>query len=44
MSFNDLSTMLNVKEESLNDGSEIKDTIFAMAAIATSKPNNNGFY
>ena len=43
VSFNDLSTMLNAEEESLNDGFEIKDTIFAMAAIATSKPNNNGF-
>nr|POE68659.1 flavin-containing monooxygenase fmo gs-ox1 [Quercus suber] len=42
VSFNDLSTMLNAKEESLNDGSEIKDTIFAMAATTTPKPNNHG--
>ena len=43
MSFDDLSTMLNAKEESLNDGFEIKDTIFAMVATSTPKPNNNGF-
>nr|POE58526.1 hypothetical protein CFP56_29582 [Quercus suber] len=35
--------MLNAEEESLNDGSEIKDSMFAMAATATPKPNNNGF-
>ena len=43
VSFNELSTMFNVEDESLNDGSEIKDTIFAMAATTTPKPNNNGF-
>ena len=43
VSFNDLSTMLNAKEDSLNDGSEIKATIFAMAATSTPKLNNNGF-
>lgn len=43
VSFDDLSTILNAEEESLNDGSEIKDTIFAMAAAATPKPNNHGF-
>nr|POE88985.1 hypothetical protein CFP56_39825 [Quercus suber] len=38
------SHVMNLKEEeSLNDGSEIKDTIFAMAATSTPKPNNNGF-
>ena len=41
--FNDLSAMLNAEDESLNDGSKIKDTIFAMVAVAASKPNNNGF-
>ena len=40
--FNDLSAMLNAEDESLNDGSKIKDTIFAMVAVAASKPNNNG--
>ena len=43
LSFDELSTKLNVEGESLNEGSEIKDTIFAMAAVATPKPNNNGF-
>ena len=43
VSFNELSTMFNVEDESLNDGSKIKDTIFAMAATTTPKPNNNGF-
>ena len=43
VSFDDLSTMLNAKEESLNDGSQIKDTIFAMVATSTPKPNKNGF-
>ena len=43
VSFNELSTMFNVEDESLNDGSEIKDTIFAMAVTTTPNPNNNGF-
>ena len=43
LSFDELSTMLNAEEESLNEGSEIKDHIFAMATVANSKPNNNGF-
>ena len=43
LSFDELSTMLNVEEESLNEGSDVKDTIFAMAATAPPKPNNNGF-
>ena len=43
LSFDELSTMLNAKKESLNYGSKIKDTIFAMAATANPKPNNNGF-
>ena len=43
VSFDELSTMLNAEEESLNDGFEIKDTIFAMAPTTTPKPNNNGF-
>ena len=30
--FDELSTMLNVEEESLNEGIEIKDSIFALAA------------
>nr|POF05209.1 hypothetical protein CFP56_56831 [Quercus suber] len=43
LSFDELSTMLNVEEESLNEGFEIKDTIFAMVAVANPKPKNNGF-
>ena len=43
VSFEDLSTMLNAEEESLNDGSEIKDTMYAMTATSTPKPNHNGF-
>ena len=34
LSFDELSTLLNAKEESLNDGLEVKDSIFAMAASA----------
>jgi len=43
LSFDELLTMLNAEEESLNEGSEIKDPIFAMSTVANSKPNNNGF-
>ena len=43
LSFYELSTMLNVEKESQNEGFEIKDTIFAMAAAANPKPNNNDF-
>ena len=35
--------MLTAEEESLNDGPEIKDTMFAMAATSSPKPNHNGF-
>lgn len=44
LSFDELSTMLNVKEESLNEGFEVKDPIFAMAVVATSKPNGNSYH
>ena len=37
LSFDELSTMLNAEEESLNEGIEVKDTIFAMTAIANQK-------
>ena len=43
VNFEDLSTMLNAEEESLNDGPEIKDTMFAMATTSSPKPNHNGF-
>ena len=35
LSFDELSTMLNGEEESLNEGVDTKDSIFAMAATAT---------
>ena len=35
--------MLNVEEESLNEGLEVKDTIFAMAAIANQKSNGSDY-
>ena len=41
LSFDELSTMLNAEEESLNEGLDIKDSIFAMAATATPKPSEN---
>ena len=41
LSFDELSAMLNAKEESLNEGLDIKDSIFAMAATATPKPSGN---
>ena len=41
LSFDELSTMLNAEEESLNEGLDIKDLIFAMAATATPKLSGN---
>ena len=41
LSFDELSTMLNAKEKSLNEGLDVKDPIFALAATSTSKPNVN---
>ena len=41
LSFDELSTMLNAKEEYLNEGLDTKDLIFAMAATATRKPSGN---
>ena len=35
--------MLNAEEESLNEGLEVKDTIFAMATIANQKSNGSGY-
>ncbi|KAF3961665.1 hypothetical protein CMV_013737 [Castanea mollissima] len=36
--------MLNAKEESLNEGMEIKDPTFAMAVNTTPRPSNNNGY
>ena len=35
--------MLYAEEESLNEGLEVKDTIFAMATIANQKSNGSGY-
>ena len=43
LGFDELSTMLNVEEESLNEGIEVKDSIFGMVASTNQKPNSNGF-
>ena len=42
LSFDELSTMLSAEEESLNDGLEVKDSVFAMATT-TPKPSNSGY-
>ena len=34
LGFDELSTLLNAEEESLNEGLEVKDSIFAVAASA----------
>lgn len=44
LGFDELATMLNAKEESLNEVMVIKDPTFAMVAKTTSRPNNNGGY
>ena len=41
LSFDELSTMLNAEKKSLNEGLDVKDTIFSLAATSTSKPNGN---
>ena len=44
LSFDELTTMLNAEEESMNEGLEIKDSTFAMAVNTAPKPNNYGSY
>ena len=41
LSFDELSTMLNAEKKSLNEGLDVKDPIFALAATSTSKPNGD---
>ena len=41
LSFDELSTMLNAEEKSFNEGLDVKDPIFALAATSTSKPNDD---
>ena len=36
--------MLNAEEESLNEGLEVKNLVFAMAVASNSRPNNNNGY
>ena len=44
LSIDELATMLNTEEESLNEGLEVKNPIFAMASASTSRPNTNNVY
>ena len=41
LSFDELSTMLNIEEESLNEGLEVKNSTFSMAATANHKSNGS---
>ena len=43
LSFDELSTMMNAEEESLNEGLEVKDTIFAMATSTNQKPHGGSY-
>ena len=43
LGFDELSTMLNAEEESLNEGLDGKDSIFALAALTNKKFNGNGY-
>ena len=40
ISFDELATLLNAEEESLNEGMEFKDSTFAMAVNSTPRFNN----
>ena len=44
LSFDELATLLNVEDESLNEGMEIKDSTFAMAVNTAPRFNNTGSY
>ena len=43
LGFDELSTMLNAEKEFLNEGIEVKDSIFALATSTNQKSNSNGF-
>ena len=43
LGFDELSTMLNAEKDFLNEGIEVKDSIFALAASTNQKSNSNGF-
>jgi len=42
LSFDELATLLNAEEESLNEGMEVKDSTFVMADNTTPRFNNTG--
>lgn len=42
--FDELATMLNAKEESLNEGLKIKDPTFAMVMSSNQRPNSSNNY
>ena len=42
ISFDELATLLNAEEESLNEGMEFKDSTFVMAVNSTPRFNNTG--
>ena len=44
LSFDELTTLLNAEEESLNEGMEIKDSTFVMSVNTTPRFNNTGGY
>ena len=44
LSFNEIATMLNSEKEYLNEGLDVKDPVFAMAAVSNSRPNTNSSY
>ena len=44
LSFDELATLLNAEEDSLNEGMEIKDSTFAMVVSTAPRFNNTGGY
>ena len=44
LSIDELTTLLNVEEKSLNEGMEIKDSTFAMSVNTTPRFNNTSGY
>ena len=41
LSFNEIAKMLNAEKEYLNEGLDVKDPVFVMAAVSNSSPNTN---
>ena len=44
LSFDELATLLNAEEDSLNEGMEVKDSTFAMVVSTAPRFNNTGGY